>query len=170
MTQTIHTAAADTLSPVRALNSLTSAQASQIIAGLSSLADTWDIVHHEGCDGQLSLLLAHIGHDDTTLVVDRDHDGIHISLMLGDHIHATKHRYRTTSDTIAAINYFHTRKIVERLQENLANIINNIEREKVISLECDILTKIDKLNSVINLMYNDEYGINPPMRHWAIKI
>ena len=43
MTQTIHTAADDTLSPVRALRSLTSAQAGQIVAGLSSLAGTWDI-------------------------------------------------------------------------------------------------------------------------------
>ena len=169
MTQTIHTATDDTFSPVRALNSLTSAQASQIIAGLSSLADTWDIVHHEGCDGQLSLLLAHIGHDDTTLVVDRDHDGIHISLMLGDHIHASKHRYQTTSDIIAAINVFHTRKFFERLRANLENITDNIERKKSIILEFEILIEIDKLNSVINKMYGDEYNIRPPMNHWAIK-
>lgn len=103
MTQTIHTAADDTLSPVRALNSLTSAQAGQIVAGLSSLAGTWDIARHEGCDGQLSLLLGHTGHDDTTLVVDHDQNGIHVSLMLGDQIHASEHRYQTTSDAVAAI-------------------------------------------------------------------
>ena len=169
MTQTIHTAADDTFSPVRALNSLTSVQASQIIAGLSSLADTWDIVHHEGCDGQLSLLLAHTGHDDTTLVVDRDHNGIHISLMLGDHIHASEHRYRTTSDITAAINVFHTRKIVERLQANLENIIDNTERKNIINLEFESLNKTDELNSIINKMYGDEYSINPPMNHWAKK-
>ncbi len=103
MTQTIHTAADNTLSPVRALRSLTSAQAGQIVAGLSSLAGTWDITRHEGCDGQLSLLLAHTGHDDTTLIVDRDRHGIHVSLMLGDQVHASEHRYKTTSDAVSAI-------------------------------------------------------------------
>ncbi len=67
MTQTIQIAADDTLSPVRALRSLTSAQADQIVAGLSSLAGTWDIERHESCDGQLSLLARHTGHDDTIL-------------------------------------------------------------------------------------------------------
>ncbi|MGI4798093.1 MAG: hypothetical protein ACRYG8_29405 [Janthinobacterium lividum] len=102
MIQTIHTAADDTLSPVRALRSLTSAQAGQIVAGLSSLAGTWDIARHEACDGQLSLVLGHTGHD-TTLVVDRDQHGIHVSLMLGDQVHTSKHRYQTTGDTTAAI-------------------------------------------------------------------
>ena len=103
MTQTIHTAADDTRSPVRALRSLTSAQASQIVAGLSDLAGSWDIARHEACDGQLSLLLAHTGHDDTTLVVDRDRHGIHVSLMLGDQVHVSEHRYTTTSDAVTAI-------------------------------------------------------------------
>lgn len=103
MIQTIHTAADDTLSPVRALNSLTSAQAGRIVAGLSSLAGTWDMDRHESCDGQLSLLLAHTEQDDTTLVVDRDQNGIHVSLMLGDQVHPSEQRYRTTSDTVAAI-------------------------------------------------------------------
>ena len=102
MTQTIHTAADDTLSPVRALRSLTSAQAGQIVAGLSSLAGSWDIARHEGCDGQLCLLLGHTGHD-TTLVVDRDQKGIHVSLMLGDQVYPSEHRYGTISDTVAAI-------------------------------------------------------------------
>ena len=103
MTQTIHTIADHTLSPVRAMCSLTSAQVDQIVAGLSSLAGTWDITRHEACDGQLSLLLVHIAHDDTTLIVDRDQHGIHVSLMLGDQVHSSEHRYWTISDTVAAI-------------------------------------------------------------------
>ena len=103
MTQTIHTADDHTLSPVRALRSLTSAQADQIVAGLSSFVGTWDIARHEGCDGQLSLLLAHTGHEDTTLVVDHDRHGIHVSLMLGDQVHTSEHRYPTTSDAVTAI-------------------------------------------------------------------
>ena len=102
MTQATQIAADDTLSPVRALHSLTSAQASQIVAGLSSLAGTWDIERHESCDGQLSLLIAHATHD-TTLVVERDSTGITVSLMLADQIHTSQHRYTTTSDTVADI-------------------------------------------------------------------
>ncbi|MGI4797475.1 MAG: hypothetical protein ACRYG8_26200 [Janthinobacterium lividum] len=114
MIQTIHTAADDTLSPIRALRSLTSAQAGQIVAGLSSLAGTWDIARHEACDGQLSLLLTHTGQDDTTLVVDRDQNGIHVSLMLGDQIHPSEHRYQTTGDTVAAIKAIVASPTLER--------------------------------------------------------
>ena len=103
MSQTIQATTNDSLSPLRALRSLTSVQADQIVTGLFSLAGTWDIARHEACDGQLSLLLAHTAHDDTNLVVDRDQHGIHVSLMLGDQVHASEHRYRTTSDTVAAI-------------------------------------------------------------------
>ncbi len=61
MTQATHTtpiADDHARSPLRALGSLTSAQADQIVAGLSSLAGTWDIERHESCDGHLSLLVA----------------------------------------------------------------------------------------------------------------
>lgn len=67
------------------------------------------------------------------------------------------------------IDIFHTRLIVERLQGNLANIIDNTKREGNDSLEYNTLTKNNKTNSIIELMYNDEYGINPPLQHWAIK-
>lgn len=105
MTQATHvTPIADdhARSPLRALGSLTSAQADQVVAGLSSLAGTWDIARHESCDGHLSLLVTHTAHD-TTLLVERDTSGICISLVLGDMVHASEHRYKTTSDTVAAI-------------------------------------------------------------------
>ena len=102
MTQNIRIAADDTISPVRALNSLTSAQADQIIAGLSNLAHAWDIERHESCDGLLSLVLTHARHD-TTIIVDRDLAGIHVSLMLGDQIHLSQQRYATNGNAVAAI-------------------------------------------------------------------
>ena len=105
MTQAIHPTGIDAdhaRSPLRAMDSLTSAQADQVVAGLSSLTGTWDIERHESCDGHLSLLLAHTGHD-TSIIVDRDQDGINVSLMLGDKIHASEHHRRTISDTVAAI-------------------------------------------------------------------
>lgn len=105
MTQAIHaTLIADdhARSPLRALGSLTSAQADQVVAGLSSLAGTWDITRHESCDGYLSLLVAHAAHD-TTLLVERDTRGIRVSLVLGDQVHPGTHRYSSTSNAVAAI-------------------------------------------------------------------
>ena len=102
MTQVSQIAAGDTLSPVRALSSLTSGQADQIVAGLSSLAQAWDIERHESCDGYLSLLVGHADRD-ATIVVDRDQNGIHVSLLIGDQLHTSQHRYATTGDTVAAI-------------------------------------------------------------------
>ena len=86
----------------RALHSLTPAQAEQIVAGLSSLALAWTIERHESCDGYLSLLVSHADHD-TTIIVDRDHVGIHVSLLLGDQMHTSHYRYATTGDTVGAI-------------------------------------------------------------------
>jgi hypothetical protein len=117
MIQTIHTAADDTLSPVRALNSLTSAQADQVVAGLSSLAGTWDIARHESCDGHLSLLLAHTDHD-TTLVVDRDQNGIHVSLVLGDQVHPGTHRYSSTSQAVSAIKDMAASPTIHHMQKS----------------------------------------------------
>lgn len=105
MTQATHaTPIADdhARSPLRALGSLTSAQANQIVAGLSSLAGTWDIERHESCDGYLSLLVTHTAHD-TTLFVERDTCGIRISLVLGDTAHSGTHRYASTSLAVSAI-------------------------------------------------------------------
>ena len=102
MTQTIQIAADDTLSPVRALNSLTLVQADQIVAGLSSLAQAWDIERHESCDGVLSLVISHTACD-ATIIVDRDQDGIHVSLLLADQFLTSQHRYATTSHAVAAI-------------------------------------------------------------------
>ncbi len=100
--QTIRIAADDTLSPVRALHSLTPAHVDQIVAGLSSLTPVWSIERHESCDGQLSLLVGHAACD-ATILVDRDQAGINVSLMLGDRLHTSQYRYTTTSDTIGAI-------------------------------------------------------------------
>ena len=102
MTQASQIAEDDTLSPVRALNSLTTAQGDQIVAGLSSLVAAWIITRHESCDGQLSLLITQADQD-TAIIVDRDSTGISVSLMNGDQIHTGQHRYRTISDTVAAI-------------------------------------------------------------------
>ena len=98
MTETIRIAEDDTVSPFRALNSLTPAQADQIAAGLSSLATAWTIARHESCDGQLSLLVAHAAHD-TTLVVDRDTTGINVTVMNGDTMHSPAGRH----DSIASV-------------------------------------------------------------------
>ena len=105
MTQATHAIRIDadhTLSPLRALGSLTSAQANQIVAGLSSLAGTWGIERHEGCDGHLSLLVTHAAPD-PPLLVERDTRGIRISLVLGDTVHPGTHRYSSTSNAVAAI-------------------------------------------------------------------
>ena len=102
MTQAIRIAADDTLSPLRALNSLTPAQADQIVAGLSSLATAWTIARHESCDGQLTLLVAHAAHD-TTLVVHRDSTGITVSLMNGDEIRSLDGRHDSTASVVHAL-------------------------------------------------------------------
>ena len=102
MTQTIRIAADDTRSPIRALNSLTPTQADQIVAGLSSLAYGWDIERHESCNGVLSLVLVQAACD-TALVVDHDHAGIHVSLLLNDKLITTRHRYANVNDALHAI-------------------------------------------------------------------
>jgi len=102
MTQTIRIAADDTLSPLRALNSLTPAHVDQIVAGLSSLATSWTVARHESCDGQLSLLVAHAGHD-ITLVVDRDHAGIGVSVMNGDEMHISGERHNSVSSIVQTL-------------------------------------------------------------------
>ena len=102
MTQPFQIATDDTVSPVRALHSLTVSQADQIIAGLISLTPVWYIERHESCDGYLSLLVAHARHD-TTIVVDRDDEGMHVSLLLGDQVQTSRQCFATTSDTVAAI-------------------------------------------------------------------
>ena len=102
MTQTIRIAADDTLSPIRALGSLTPAQADQVVAGLSSLAQTWNIERHESCDGHLTLLLAH-AECDIIIIVDRGTTGMRVSIMVGDQIHASRQRCATVGDAISAI-------------------------------------------------------------------
>ena len=105
MTQATHAALTDTdhaRSPLRALCSLTSAQAAQVVAGLSSLAGTWNIERHESCDGHLSLLVSHTACE-ATILVDRDHAGIHVSLVLADTIHTSEHRHPTTGEAVFAI-------------------------------------------------------------------
>ena len=100
--QTIRIAADDTLSPVRALHSLTPAQVDQIVAGLCSLAGTWSLERHESCDGHLSLLISHTACD-AIILVDSDHAGINVSLMLGDRLHTSAYRFVTAGDTVGAI-------------------------------------------------------------------
>jgi len=105
MTQATHAIRIDAdhaRSPLRAIGSLTSAQADQVVAGLSSLAGTWDIARHESCDGHLSLLVAHTAHD-TTLLVERDTRGLHVSLVLADTVHPGTHRYATTGEAVSAL-------------------------------------------------------------------
>ena len=100
--QAIQIAVDDTLSPVRALHSLTPAQVDQIVAGLSGLAGTWSIERHESCDGHLSLLVGHVTCD-ATILVDSDHAGINVSLLLGDSLHTSAYRFATAADTVGAI-------------------------------------------------------------------
>ena len=102
MTQTIRIAVDDTLSPIRALNSLTSAQANQIVAGLSSLAQAWDIERHESCDGHLSLLVSHAASD-TTIIFDRDQIGMRVSTMLGDVLQILSGRHDSTAGIVATL-------------------------------------------------------------------
>ena len=112
MTQTIEIAADHTASPIRALHSLTPAQADQIVAGLSSLAAAWTIERHESCDGQLSLVISCPADDidlilthasDTSLVVDRNANGIRVSLMLGDALHTTPERHTSITSVVRAL-------------------------------------------------------------------
>ena len=112
MTQATHIASDHTLSPVRALHSLTAAQTDQIVVGLSSLTPAWHIERHESCDGYLSLLVAHSTHD-TTIIVDRDSSGIHVSLLLSDQVHTSQHRFATLSDTVSAIKAMAASPILE---------------------------------------------------------
>lgn len=102
MTQATEITADHTVSPVRALHSLTAAQVDQIVAGLSSLVVAWTIERHESCDGQLSLVLTHHS-DDTSLVVDRSARGIHISLMLGDALHIIPERHTSIASVVATL-------------------------------------------------------------------
>ena len=112
MTQTIRIAADDTLSPIRALGSLTPTQADQIVAGLSSLAQAWGIERHESCNGHLSLVIGNTASD-ATVIVDRDQAGIHVGLLLGDEFHPSQHRYATTGDAVAAIKAIAAAPVVE---------------------------------------------------------
>lgn len=104
-------------SPLRAMGSLTSAQANQIVAGLSSLAGTWDIERHESCDGHLSLLVAHTAHD-TSLLVERDTHGIRLSLVLGDQVHPGTHRYASTSHAVSAIKGMAASPTIQDMQKS----------------------------------------------------
>ncbi|MGI4795864.1 MAG: hypothetical protein ACRYG8_17705 [Janthinobacterium lividum] len=120
MIQTIHTIRIDAdhaRSPLRALGSLTSVQADQIVAGLSSLAGTWDIVRHESCDGHLSLLIAHAAHD-TTLLVERDPRGIRLNLVLGDQVYPGTHRYASTSQAVSAIKDMAVSPTIHNMQRS----------------------------------------------------
>ena len=93
---------ADTASPIRALHSLYETQATSIVTGLGSLAGAWDIERHESCDGYLSLVLTHTACD-SAIIVGRDSAGIHVSLMLGDELHATPERHTSTADVVTVL-------------------------------------------------------------------
>ena len=93
---------AEAASPIRALHSLCETQATSIVNGLGSLAGTWEIERHESCDGHLSLVLTHTACD-TTIIVGRDSAGIHVSLMLGDELHAIPERHTSTANVIIAL-------------------------------------------------------------------
>ena len=102
MGNTIRQLAADNLSPIRAIHSLSEVQASSIGTALLGLAPAWSIDRHESCDGHLSLLVSHTARD-ATLVVSRDAHGIQINLMLGDVLHTSTHRYPSVDATISAL-------------------------------------------------------------------
>ena len=102
MTQAFQIADDHTASPLRALHSFTPAQADQIVAGLSSLAAAWTIERHESCDGQLSIVLMRHGCD-TTLVVDRDAGGIHVSFLIGDKLQTAFKRHTSIASVVAAL-------------------------------------------------------------------
>ena len=111
MTQTIRIAADDTLSPIRTLNSLTSAQADQIVAGLSSLVHAWDIERHESCDGHLSLLVSHTAND-VTIIVDRDQIGMRVSTMVDDVLQILPGRHDSTAGIVATLKQIAGKNIV----------------------------------------------------------
>ena len=92
----------DTTSAIRALHSLCETQATSIVTGLGSLAGTWDIERHESCDGHLSLVLTHTICD-TAIIVDRDAEGIHVSLMVGDELHTTPERHTSTANVVTVL-------------------------------------------------------------------
>ena len=93
---------AEATSPIRALHSLCETQATSIVTGLGSLASTWDIERHESCDGHLSLILTHTICD-TAIIVGRDSAGIHVSLMLGDELHATSERHISIANVVTIL-------------------------------------------------------------------
>lgn len=102
MTQAIEIATDDTVSPIRALHSLTPAQANQISVGISSLATAWSVERHESCNGHLSVLLTN-KDGDVTLLVDSDAGGMRVSAMLGDVLHTTPKRYTSLASVVSTL-------------------------------------------------------------------
>ena len=72
-------------SPIRALHSLTHAQADQVEAALAQRPLSWVAERHEGYDGHLSLMLSQgEAADERTLVVHRDAQGLRLDVTRGD--------------------------------------------------------------------------------------
>lgn len=109
--------AADATSVIRALHSLRETQATSIVTSLSSLVSTWDIERHESCDGHLSLVLTHTMYD-TTIIVGRDAEGIHVSLMLGDELHTTPERHTSTANIVTTLKDLAGRTVVSMQQRS----------------------------------------------------
>jgi hypothetical protein len=80
----VHRDAAFT-SPIRALHSLTEAQAWTLTRALEGLSGDWKVERQESYDGNLCLvLLPELNHSDLTLAVNRDGAGLHLSVLHED--------------------------------------------------------------------------------------
>ena len=68
----------DTLSPLRTLHSLREKHVTVLAKTMSQLPGTWSLERHEGCDGDLTLMLMPQQPDRANLVVSREADGFHL--------------------------------------------------------------------------------------------
>ena len=68
----------DTLSPLRALHSLREKHVTVLAKTMSQLPGTWSLERHEGCDGDLTLMLMPQQANRANLVVSREADGFHL--------------------------------------------------------------------------------------------
>ena len=71
-------------SPLRALHSLREKHVRTLARTLTLLPGTWSLERHEGCDGDLTLMLMPHQADRANLVVSREADGFHLTANHGD--------------------------------------------------------------------------------------
>ena len=74
----------DTLTPLRAIHSLREAHVTQLCRMLPGFSSRWSLDRHEGCDGDLTVILMPNGADDVGFALSRSSIGYNLAMTMGD--------------------------------------------------------------------------------------